>query len=168
MYSTFFQYPVQQAVHYIRSFRPFSIETPMQYIFVHRIVQHFIRPLSGQPNGFQGDYARWLDERSQRLFVDDFSREVHTFLSYLNLSLKKFQIPAFRLLSPKVDPDLLPLVRHRARPELRREMHAHVGELPLPAEADIKSDNNGIRPPPGANPLAGIQLPKRFPRGKRY
>lgn len=43
----------------------------MQYIFVHRVVQHFVRPFVGAPNGFEQDYARWLDERSQRLFVDD-------------------------------------------------------------------------------------------------
>lgn len=48
----------------------------MQYIFVHRVVQHFIRPIAGVPQGFDKDYARWLDERSQRLFVDSFNIEV--------------------------------------------------------------------------------------------
>ncbi|KAI3415906.1 hypothetical protein GPALN_005470 [Globodera pallida] len=148
------KYVVQQAVHYLRSFRPFSVETPMQYIFIHRVVQHFIRPFVGVPVGFEQDYVRWLDERSQRLFVDDFDRE----------------IPAFRLLSPRVDPDLLPLVRRRERPELRREMHAPVGELPLPAEMESapsagmgRDQRNG-----GDDPLANIQLPKRYPRGRRY
>lgn len=56
--------------------RPFSIETPMQYIFVHRVVQAFICPIVGLPRGFEQDYNRWLDERSQRLFIDDFNREV--------------------------------------------------------------------------------------------
>lgn len=78
----------------------------MQYIFIHRVVQHFIDPVAGLPLGFEQDYSRWLDERSQRLFVDDCHGEVS----------------AFRLLSPKVDPDLLPLVRHRERPEYRREV----------------------------------------------
>lgn len=35
------------------------------------------------------------------------------------------------MISPKVDPDLLPMVRHLERSECRREMHAYVGELPL-------------------------------------
>lgn len=48
----------------------------MQYIFVHRIVQHFIFPIAGPPQGFKEDYARWLDERSQRLFLDEFNRFV--------------------------------------------------------------------------------------------
>lgn len=60
--------------------RPFSIETPMQFIFIHRVVQHFIRPLVGLPKGFEQDYIRWLDERSQRLFIDDFNREVGYYL----------------------------------------------------------------------------------------
>jgi hypothetical protein len=62
--------------------------------------------MAGLPQGFEQDYGRWLDERSQRLFVDDCHGDV----------------PAFRLLSPKVDPDLLPLVRRRERPEYRREV----------------------------------------------
>lgn len=140
-----YKHTVQQAVHQLRFFRPFSVETPMQYIFIHRVVQHFIRPSVDVPQGFEHDYVRWLDERSQRLFVDDLENE----------------IPAFRLLSPKVDPDLLPLVRHRERPELRREIHAHVGELPLPSELEIRQQ-------PEQNPLATVQLPKRYPRGKRY
>jgi len=139
--------PVQQAVHYLRSFRPFSVETPMQYIFIHRVVQHFIKPMAGLPKGFEQDYSRWLDERSQRLFVDDCHGEVS----------------AFRLISPKVDPDLLPLVRRRERPEYRREMHAPVGELPIPAER-----YEGDEAVPSSNVLADIQLPKRYPRGRRY
>lgn len=67
-----------------------------------------------------------------------------------------------------MDPDLLPLVRQRPRPELRREMHAYVGELPLPVEADANLDSASNIRPSSLNPLAGIQLPKRFPRGKRY
>jgi hypothetical protein len=129
--------------------------------FIHRVVQHFIRPSVDVPQGFEHDYVRWLDERSQRLFVDDLENEVvlGQFLTII-LSLNN-KIPAFRLLSPKVDPDLLPLVRHRERPELRREIHAHVGELPLPSELEIRQQ-------PEQNPLATVQLPKRYPRGKRY
>jgi len=145
--------PVQQAVHYLRSFRPFSVETPMQYIFIHRVVQHFVQPIVGLPDGLDADYVRWLDERSQRLFVDDINTE----------------IPAFRLLSPKIDPDLLPLVRRRERPECRREMHAHVGELPLPAERyEVNDGPTANGDPSSAVNLATLQLPKRYPRGRRY
>uniref|UniRef100_A0A915DGK8 Tyrosine-protein phosphatase domain-containing protein n=1 Tax=Ditylenchus dipsaci TaxID=166011 RepID=A0A915DGK8_9BILA len=113
------------------------------------ILSHFIRPLVGLPQGFEQDYARWLDERSQRLFVDDFNRA----------------IPAFRLLSPKVDPDLLPLVRRRDRPETRREIHAHVGEMPLPAER-FHLNNNAAS---AANDdFSDLRLPKKYPRGRRY
>uniref|UniRef100_A0A915NG96 Tyrosine-protein phosphatase domain-containing protein n=2 Tax=Meloidogyne TaxID=189290 RepID=A0A915NG96_9BILA len=146
------KYTVQQSVHYLRFFRPFSVETPMQYIFIHRVVQHFLRPFVGIPDGFDQDYVRWMDERSQRLFIDSMNSE----------------IPAFRLLSPKVDPDLLPLVRHRERPELRRELHAHVGELPLPADIGVVHQTAHEYPEEQKNPLANIQLPKRYPRGKRY
>lgn len=65
----------------MRSLRAFSVETPMQYIFVHRIVQHFILPLAGIPQGFKEDYARWLDERSQKLFLEDFSRSVSIYFA---------------------------------------------------------------------------------------
>jgi hypothetical protein len=44
-------------------------------------VQHFIRPFVGLPNGFGPDYVRWLDERSQRLFVDDLNSEVNSILN---------------------------------------------------------------------------------------
>lgn len=100
-------------------------------------------------------------------------------------------MPAFQLISPKVDPDLLPLVRHRERPELRREIHAYVGELPLPAErfvmpeaettslsnktnydsyedktkVQFKEPNDSMD---GAVILAKMKLPSRYPRGKRY
>ncbi|KAI1722112.1 protein-tyrosine phosphatase domain-containing protein [Ditylenchus destructor] len=143
---------VQKSVHYLRSLRPFSIETPMQYLFVHRVVQHFIRPLVGIPKGFEADYARWLDERSQRLFVDDFQNK----------------IPAFRLLSPKVDPDLLPLVRHQERPNTRRELHAHVGELPLPADYFESSEDHVLAAGDMKLKPENTRLPKKYPRGRRY
>jgi len=63
---------------------------------------------------------------------------------------------------------LLPLVRHRERPELRRELHAHVGELPLPADIGVVHQTAHEYPEEQKNPLANIQLPKRYPRGKRY
>lgn len=133
-----YKYPVQRAVHYLRSFRPFSVETPIQYIFIHRVLQQFIRGLIGEPKGFEDDYKRWLDERSHRPFVED----------------PEDSIPAYRLLSPKVDPDLLPLVRRRERPEDRREIHACVGELPLPID---RTDANTL-----------MLLPSKYPKGKRY
>ena len=128
---------------------------------MHRVVQHFIRPFVGSSTSFQQDYIRWLDERSQRLFVYDLNSEV--LFSFQLFIVFHFQIPAFRLLSPRVDPDLLPLVRHRERPELRREMHSHVGELPLPAEIEMRQEQREEE-----NLLATMQLPRRYPRGKRY
>lgn len=111
----------------------------MQYIFIHRVVLQFIRPLVGDPEGFQEDYLRWLEERSRRTFVHDVGSEIQ----------------AYRLLSPPIDPDLLPLVRRKDRPEQRREIRAHIGELPLPLE-DVKND------------APVFELPKKFPRSKRY
>ena len=43
----------------------------MQYIYIHRVVLHFIRPLVDDPEGFQDDYNRWMDERSRIAFVGD-------------------------------------------------------------------------------------------------
>lgn len=65
-----------------------------------------------------------------------------------------FQIPAYRLLSPRIDPDLLPQIRSNERPDIRREIHSHVGELPVLLEK------------PKVN--VGMMLPKKYPRGKRY
>lgn len=79
-----------------------------------------------------------------------------------------------------MDPDLLPLVRHRDRPEYRREIHAHVGELPLPAERHVRNadndkdakedddNNNFVDSMKDASSLANTHLPGRYPRGKRY
>lgn len=66
-----YQHLVQRSVHYLRSFRPFSIETPMQYLFIHRVVREFTQEFVKLPKGFTEDYDRWLTSRSQRLFVDD-------------------------------------------------------------------------------------------------
>jgi len=44
--------------------------------FIHRVVQHFLRPFVGIPDGFDQDYVRWMDERSQRLFIDSMNSEV--------------------------------------------------------------------------------------------
>ncbi|KAK5985310.1 hypothetical protein GCK32_010102, partial [Trichostrongylus colubriformis] len=41
-------------------------------------------------------------------------------------------VPGYRLLSPRVDPDLLRLVR-RPRPNIRREAPKCAGELPIPS-----------------------------------
>jgi protein tyrosine phosphatase len=137
-----YKFPVQQAVHYLRSFRAFSVETPMQYIYIHRVVLNFIRPLVGEPDGFEEDYNRWLEERARRTFIGD---------------PLVANIPAYRLLSPTLDPDLLSLVRHRERPESRREIHAHIGELPIPLETTLTENN-----------APTIILPKMYPKGKRY
>ena len=45
-----------------------------------------------------------------------------------------FQIPGYRLLSPKVDPDLLRQARRPARPNYRREAPDCVGEWPIPLD----------------------------------
>ncbi len=44
-------------------------------------------------------------------------------------------------------------------------MHAHVGELPLPAER-YEGEEEGEATT--CSVLANIQLPKRYPRGRRY
>ncbi|ETN75232.1 Protein-tyrosine phosphatase [Necator americanus] len=43
-----------------------------------------------------------------------------------------YKVPGYRLLSPRVDPDLLRLVRRPQRPNVRREAPDCVGELPIP------------------------------------
>ncbi|KAI6215101.1 hypothetical protein M3Y94_00345500 [Aphelenchoides besseyi] len=133
-----YRHLVQRSVHYLRSFRSFAIETPMQYIFIHRVVREFTRPFVKLPRGFDDDYARWLNVRSQRLFLDEYNTT----------------IPAYRLLCPRIDPDLLPQIRKKTRPSTRREIHSHVGELPLPLE---KIGNGGV-----------FVLPNKYPRGARY
>ncbi|VDK34704.1 unnamed protein product [Gongylonema pulchrum] len=131
---------VQKAVQLLRSQRPFCIETPMQYIFVHRVVQMFLRDYVGDPTGFHLDYKHWIEARATRPFIDDVDQA----------------IPGYRLLSPRVDPDLIALTRHRERPDYRRETHDCVGQMPIPLE-----DNPEKR-------FEELQLTKRYPRGNRY
>uniref|UniRef100_A0A9J2Q8Z2 Protein-tyrosine-phosphatase n=1 Tax=Ascaris lumbricoides TaxID=6252 RepID=A0A9J2Q8Z2_ASCLU len=135
-----YKHTVQKAVQLLRSQRAFAIETPMQYVYVHRVVQQFIRPLAGDPDGFHLDYKRWMEERAQRPFVDDITQP----------------LASYRQLSPPIDPDLIVLARHRERPDYRRETHDYVGQLPIPlVEADVL-------------PTGELQLPKKYPRGNRY
>ncbi|VBB25775.1 unnamed protein product [Acanthocheilonema viteae] len=48
-------------------------------------------------------------------------------------NLEAYNIPGYRLLSPRFDPDLINLVQHRERPEdRRREIHDCVGQMPIP------------------------------------
>lgn len=135
-----YKHVAQKAVHLLRSQRPFSVESPMQYIYIHRVLHHFMQPLVGDLNGFHLDYKRWIDERSQRFFIDEIGQEV----------------ASYRLLSPLVDPDLIVLVRHRERPDYRREMHDIVGQLPIPMEDAT------------AKMLEELKLSKKYPRGNRY
>ena len=72
----YLQHLVQRAVHYLRSFRPFAVETPMQYLYIHRVVREFTRPFVKLLKGFDDDYERWLKLRSQRLFVDNQNTKV--------------------------------------------------------------------------------------------
>ncbi|VDL72985.1 unnamed protein product [Nippostrongylus brasiliensis] len=110
------EHPIQKAIHFLRLQRPFSVETPMQFIFVHRCVQKFFSSISGRVRGMEEDYHKWLTERAGRMFVDNLDAPV----------------PGYRLLSPRVDPDLLRLVRRPPRPNVRREAPDCVGELPIP------------------------------------
>ncbi|RCN41325.1 hypothetical protein ANCCAN_12708 [Ancylostoma caninum] len=110
------QHPIQKAVHFLRRQRPFSVETPMQFIFIHRCVQKFFSKISGPVRDMAQDYKKWLTERAGRMFVDNLDAPV----------------PGYRLLSPRVDPDLLRLVRRPQRPNVRREAPDCVGELPIP------------------------------------
>lgn len=64
---------MQYIVSLLLFFNPFY-----NFQFIHRVVQHFLRPFVGTPDGFDQDYVRWIDERSQRLFVDNInSSEVY-------------------------------------------------------------------------------------------
>ncbi|CAD5216915.1 unnamed protein product [Bursaphelenchus okinawaensis] len=134
----YYKHPAQRAVHFLRSCRPFSVETPMQYIFIHRVLLHLFRGYCGPAKLFEEDYARWLRSRSTRLFVDDVNGP----------------IPPHRLLSPRVDPDLLAQANTKPRPNVRREIHNNIGELPQAAERSETS--------------YALHLPNKYPRGKRY
>uniref|UniRef100_A0A1I7X5M9 PTPc_motif domain-containing protein n=1 Tax=Heterorhabditis bacteriophora TaxID=37862 RepID=A0A1I7X5M9_HETBA len=116
--TSYIQHPIQKAVHFLRLYRPFSVETPMQYIFIHRIIQRFFCEPNGGVREMEADYKKWLSERTGRMFIDDLEAS----------------IPGYRLLSPRIDPDLLRLVRHPQRPNHRREAPDCVGELPVPLE----------------------------------
>ncbi|GMT04922.1 hypothetical protein PENTCL1PPCAC_27096, partial [Pristionchus entomophagus] len=134
-----YQQTVQKAVHWVRSQRAFAIETPMQFVYVHRIVCNFFRPLLAQTKSFDADYKRWMEERASRMFLDD---QTET-------------LPGYRMLSPRVDPDLLRMARRRERPDDRREAHDVVGELPLPVDGpDVLT--------------AKKRLPNKYPVGARY
>ncbi|CAG9540991.1 unnamed protein product [Cercopithifilaria johnstoni] len=135
-----YKHCVQKAVQLLRSQRPFCIETPMQYIFVHRVVQKFLHDYVGDPQGFYAEYKDWIDARAMRPFIDDVQQT----------------IPGYRLLSPRFDPDLIGLVRHRERPDYRREIHDCVGQMPIPLH-DIPEQC-----------FEELQLTKRYPRGDRY
>ncbi|CAP31090.1 Protein CBR-EGG-4 [Caenorhabditis briggsae] len=109
-----YKYPVQRAVQFLRQRRPFCIETPMQYIFVHRLVAFFFRDVIGSAKELDIDYERWLQERSERMFLDDITAP----------------IAGYRLLSPKADPDIVRMVGRPERPNYRREAPDCVGEMP--------------------------------------
>lgn len=63
------------------------------------------------------------------------------------------------------------MVRHLERSECRREMHAHVGELPLLSN---RYDTNNIETKlqteetVGSSRLTSLHIPKRYPRGRHY
>ncbi|CAI4227380.1 unnamed protein product [Auanema sp. JU1783] len=108
---------VQKAVQFVRSRRSFAVETPMQYIFIHRCLHAFFTEM--KTDKIEHDYERWLEERAKRMFLEDIDAPV----------------PGYRMLSPKVDPDLLRQVRRPRRPNYRREAPDCVGEWPLPLDS---------------------------------
>ncbi|RCN40423.1 Protein-tyrosine phosphatase [Ancylostoma caninum] len=65
------EHPIQKAVHFLRRQRPFSVETLMQFIFIHRCVQKFFSKISGPVCDMGQDYKKWLTERAGRMFVDN-------------------------------------------------------------------------------------------------
>ncbi|VDM99388.1 unnamed protein product, partial [Thelazia callipaeda] len=135
-----YKHCVQKAVQLLRSQRPFCIETPMQYIFVHRVVQKFLQEYVGDPNGFYAEYKSWVESRALRPFIDDVEET----------------IPGYRLLSPRIDPDLIALVRHRERPDYRRETHDCVGKMPIPLKITPEKQ------------FEEFPITKCYPRGDRY
>lgn len=68
---------MQKAVQLLRSQRPFCIETPMQYRFVHRVVQKFLHDYVGDPIGFHAEYKAWIEARAMRPFIDDVEQTVN-------------------------------------------------------------------------------------------
>uniref|UniRef100_A0A0N4ZQV4 Tyrosine-protein phosphatase domain-containing protein n=1 Tax=Parastrongyloides trichosuri TaxID=131310 RepID=A0A0N4ZQV4_PARTI len=108
------RFPIQHAVQTLRKYRSFSIETPMQYIFINRCVIHFLKPLIGNILDFENDYKAWLESRQKRLFIDK-----------LNSA-----IPEYLQLSPTFDPDLLPKVNHESRKNVKIFPNSTIGYMP--------------------------------------
>ena len=75
-----FQHLIQQSVQFLRSMRPYSVETPMQFIFIHRCVQHMFRNVGMIVKGMDRDYQKWLRQRAGRMFVDDLNAPVSAFI----------------------------------------------------------------------------------------
>ncbi|VDD90558.1 unnamed protein product [Enterobius vermicularis] len=134
-----YKHLVQKAVYFLRTKRPFAIETPMQYIFIHRVLQYFIQPMVGDLYEFRLEYRQWLDERAQRPFLDEVGQ----------------QIPGYRCLSPSVDADLVVRTRHVDLNDSCKEISDTVGQLPLPMEMSHKFNSE-------------LKLSKKYPRGLRY
>uniref|UniRef100_A0A0N5A8I0 SET domain-containing protein n=1 Tax=Syphacia muris TaxID=451379 RepID=A0A0N5A8I0_9BILA len=130
---------VQKAVQLLRTQRPYSIETPMQYIYIHRVLQYFMQPFVGDLYEFRYEYKHWLDERAQRSFLDEIGQ----------------QVPGYRCLSPPVDADLIGRTRHSDVQDHFREVSDSVGQLPIPLE-QTRNFNDELR------------LSKKYPRGLRY
>ncbi|CAJ0558882.1 unnamed protein product, partial [Mesorhabditis spiculigera] len=65
-----YKHTIQKAVQFVRSQRAFCIETPMQYIYVHRCVAHFFEGIIGKIPLFDSDYRQWLERRAGRMFLD--------------------------------------------------------------------------------------------------
>uniref|UniRef100_A0A0R3RLJ5 TYR_PHOSPHATASE_2 domain-containing protein n=1 Tax=Elaeophora elaphi TaxID=1147741 RepID=A0A0R3RLJ5_9BILA len=102
-----YKHYVQKAVQLLHSQRPLCIETPMQYIFVHRVVQKFLRDYVGDPQGFHADYEDWINARARRPFIDDANKPTIYYFQYdiANVCLN-----------------------------YRREIHDCVGQMPIPLQ----------------------------------
>ncbi|TKR63139.1 hypothetical protein L596_027008 [Steinernema carpocapsae] len=98
---------VEFAVKELRAHRPYSVETPMQYIFIYRVVRKFAEKYHGKEPLFKQEYEQWLKDRRTRMSEQD-----------------------YRSLSPERDPDLLRGIRRGERPIAAEEAHSRVGELP--------------------------------------
>lgn len=134
-----YKHLVQKATHLLRTQRPFSIETPMQYIYVHRVLQYFMQPMVGDLYEFRLEYKRWLDERSQRPFLDQAGQ----------------QVPGYRCISPPLDADLASRIKRDEMSECCREVPDSVGQLPIPLEVTHNFHDE-------------LKLSKKYPRGLRY
>ncbi|CAJ0914197.1 unnamed protein product, partial [Mesorhabditis belari] len=121
-----YKHTIYSAIQFVRSQRPFCVETPIQYIYITRCVARFFEHLVGEIPMLQENYQQWLEHRAMRMFLDfDGSLSGHA------------------MLSPRVDPDLLKQVRRPPRSNLKCEAASGMGELPLTLTSITRSEDGG-------------------------